>query len=287
MTLNQLIPLVINVSIFLMVFALGLKTGKGDAVYLLQRPWLLVRSLLSMNVIMVAIAAAIVALFDLAPAIGIALVALAVSPVPPILPGKQQKAGGSASYAISLLVVASCAAILFVPVGVSLVGRLFGHDVGVSAGKIARIVLTSVIAPLMLGISVRIFLPAIAERFARPVSLAATAALAIAVLPVLFMASSTIWALVGNGVLLALVAFALIGLAVGHLLAGPNPNDRTVLALATSTRHPGVAVAIANLNFPHETAILAIVLYHLVIGAIVTIPYVKWRRGMQRVELSP
>ena len=42
----------------------------------------------------------------------------------------------------------------------------------------------------------------------------------------------------------------------------------------------GVAIAIANFNFPNEKAVLAVVFYHLVIGAIVSVPYVKWRIRM-------
>lgn len=279
MTLAQLIPLMINISIFLIVFALGLKTEKGDLVYLLDRRSLMVRSILSMNVIMVVVAVAIAALFDLAPAIEIALVALAISPVPPILPTKQEKAGGSASYAISLLAAASIAAIVLAPLAVGLVGKVFGVAVGISAGKIASIVLISVIVPLLLGIIVRTYLPRTASRIARPLSLAATALLVIAALPALFSAWSAIWAMVGNGVVVVLAAFTLIGMAVGHLLGGPDEEDRTVLALATGTRHPGVAIAIASLNFPDEKAALAVVIYHLVIGAIVSLPYVNWRRN--------
>lgn len=280
MTLAQMIPLMISISIFLIVFALGLKTEKGDAVYLLARPSLLIRSILSMNVVMAATAAAVAAILDLAPAIEIALVALAISPVPPILPNKQRKAGGSASFAIGLLVAASIASIVLAPIAVSLLGYLFGREAGIPAGRIAGIVLVSVIIPLALGIAVRAWLPGIAGRLARPASLAGTALLALAALPVLFTATPALRELIGNGVVAVLIAFTLTGLLVGHLLGGPEPGHRTVLALATGTRHPGVAIAIAGLNFPDETATLAVVLCHLVIGTIVSFPYVRWRSSI-------
>jgi len=53
------------------------------------------------------------------------------------------------------------------------------------------------------------------------------------------------------------------------------PSDRTVLALATTTRHPGT-----SLNFPGEKGALAVILYHLVIGSLVAIPYIRWRRSL-------
>jgi BASS family bile acid:Na+ symporter len=54
-------------------------------------------------------------------------------------------------------------------------------------------------------------------------------------------------------------------------------DNRTVLALATGTRHPGVALAIAATTLPNEKAVLAVVLWHLVVGGIVSAPYARWR----------
>jgi bile acid:Na+ symporter, BASS family len=70
--------------------------------------------------------------------------------------------------------------------------------------------------------------------------------------------------------------FVLIGLAAGHLLGGPDPDDRTVLALSTATRHPGVAIAIANANFPGGKLAVAAVLLYVLVSAVVSIPYLNW-----------
>jgi BASS family bile acid:Na+ symporter len=83
--------------------------------------------------------------------------------------------------------------------------------------------------------------------------------------------------MVGNGTLLAVALFTIVGIAIGHLLGGPVADNRTVLALATGTRHPGVALAIAAATFPSEKAVLAVVLWHLVVGGIVSAPYARWR----------
>lgn len=277
--LAHLIPLAIKASICLMVLALGLKTQKGDGVHLLSRPGLLVRSLLAMNVAMVLVALAIARLFALPFPVELCIVALALSPVPPILPGKQQKAGGSSAYAISLLLIAALVSIVTTPLAVGLVEGAVGRGAPVSRSGVAGIVFVTVIVPLLAGILVRFIRPDLAVRAARPVSLAATVLLVLAVIPVLFTATETIWTFVGDGVALALAGFSLVGLALGHVLGGPDPAQRTVLALATGTRHPGVAMAIAHTAFPDEQGILAILLYHLVIGAVVSLPYVRWSRA--------
>ena len=278
MTVQQLITLGITVSLFALVFSLGLKASDGDLLYLIRRPGKLVRSILSMNVVMVALAVAVALIFPLAPEVKIALVALAVSPVPPILPGKQTKAGGSESFALSLLAVAAIAAIVLVPLAVEILGRLFHADIHMPASRVLPSVAVTVIAPLVLGVIVRRLLPAIAERIAPPISHFAVILLLVACIPVVVTSGRTFWSLVGNGVVVLLVLFTAVGILVGHWLGGPEPDDRTVLALATGTRHPGVAMAIASLNFPDQNAAAAVMLWHLVIGGIVSIPYVRWRR---------
>ena len=86
MDLAAIIPVAIRTSIFLIVFALGLGARLEDALYLFRRPAQLARSLLAMNVIMPVVAAALAAAFNLYPAVKIALLALAVSPLPPHTP---------------------------------------------------------------------------------------------------------------------------------------------------------------------------------------------------------
>jgi bile acid:Na+ symporter, BASS family len=278
MTLAQLIPLAISVSMGLIVFALALHASVQDATFLLRRPGLLARSLFSMNVVMPVFAALVASFFDLHPAIKIALLALAVSPVPPILPKKEVEAGGTPSYVIALLVAAAVFAVVLAPLAVDLLGRTFGVAVHVPASRVAPVVLITVIVPLFLGLILRRIAAEFAARIARPVSIFATALLGVSFLPVLVGIWPSLMVMVGNGMLAVLALFTLTGIAVGHLLGGPNHDDRTVLALATGTRHPGVALAIASVTFPEEKAVLAVLLWHLIVGAIVSLPYVSWRK---------
>src|SRR5215467_16052846 len=104
MELAAYVLLAVKASIFLTVFSLGLNAEWQDALYLFRRPVLLIKSLLAMNVIMPLVAAGLVVTFDLPTSVKVALVALAISPVPPMLPKKQMKAGGEEAYAIGLQV---------------------------------------------------------------------------------------------------------------------------------------------------------------------------------------
>ena len=276
MTLAHLIPLAIQASIGIIVFGIALDAHFRDLTYLLHKPGLLARSLLAMFVIMPVLAVALAVLFDLNPVVEVALIALALAPVPPILPKKQAKAGGAPSYAIGLLFIAALISIVYVPAALALLGRIFGRPVHVDAGTVAKIVAVSVLLPLAAGLVVGRLAPAVADRAAKPLFIVAMVVLVIAALPVLVKEWPAVVGLVGHFSVIAIALFATVGLGVGHALGGPDADERTVLALSTATRHPGIAMAIAA-DMPDKQALLAAVLLVVIVGAIVSGPYVKWR----------
>jgi BASS family bile acid:Na+ symporter len=80
---------------------------------------------------------------------------------------------------------------------------------------------------------------------------------------------------------LAILLFIGIGLAAGHLLGGPDDGNRTALALATATRHPGVAIAVVHAVAPAEKDVAAVVFLYLLVGVAASIPYMKWRQRVR------
>jgi BASS family bile acid:Na+ symporter len=268
MTLARLIPLAIQLSIALIVFSIALHARFTDLTYLLRRPGLLARSLLAMFGVMPVLAVALAVVFDLNPLVEVALIAPALAPVPPILPKKQLKAGGAPSYAVGLLAVAGLIAIVYVPAALALLGRIFGRPVHADAAVVAKIVASSILVPLLAGLAVGPLSPAFAAKAAKPIGIVAMLLLVVAALPVLIKEWPSVVALVGNFSVVAIALFSVIGLAVGHALGGPDPDERTVLALSTATRHPGIAMAIAA-DMPDKQALLAAVLLICIVGAVV------------------
>ena len=281
MSAAQLMALAIQCSLTLIVFCIGLHSQAHDVTGLLKRPGLLVRSLLSMYVILPVIVAALCAYFDLTPAIEIALVVLAVSPVPPILPNKELRAGGDASYGVGLLVIAAIVAVAYVPAAVHVLGTLFDRPRVVPMGTVARIVAISILLPLAAGFVVRWLAPRLAAKIVKPLNVAGTVVLVVACIPVLLATWRTMFDLVGNFTLVAIIVVTLIALLVGHLLGGPDPDERTVLGLSTAARHPGMAIAIAHAVAPGDKAVIAAVLLAFLVGTIVAIPYVKRRSSFR------
>ncbi|MBP6877245.1 MAG: hypothetical protein KBC34_04425 [Phenylobacterium sp.] len=277
MSLAELIPLVLKASILIIVFSLGLNARPADLTYFLRHPGRLVRTLLAMLVAMPVIAVLLVRGFGLPHTIAVMLIALSLSPVPPVLPRKQAKAGGDASYAIGLLAAVGLASIVWIPLALEIVERVFSIPLGIPPARVATMVGITILLPLAAGVIVAQLAPGLAERFAPHLARLGGLLLAIAALAILVSQWRAVFGLLPGGAP-AFAIFVALGLLVGHLLGGPDPDDRTVLALATASRHPGVALAIVHINFPDEKAVIAAVLLFLLVNALLSIPYVAWRK---------
>lgn len=278
MNLQDLVLSSLKISILLSVLAIGLKATPGDAMYLLRRPRLLARAFLSMDVLMPLFALLLIFTFNLHPAVKIALVALSVSPVPPIFPKSALKAGGREDYAIGLLVAASVLSIAVIPIAMKILESTGRVSLAMPARSVAAMVFVTVLAPLLAGIAVRAMAPSFAERAAKPVGILATVLLMVCFIPVLFGSTRVILSLIGDGTLLSMAGFAVAGFIIGHLLGGPEPENRRVLALATASRHPGVAVAIAHANFPQQKLAVPAVLLYLIVSGILSAVSSRRRR---------
>jgi BASS family bile acid:Na+ symporter len=275
----QIAIFLLQISIFFVVFSLGLQTTLADATCLLRKPGLLIRSLLAMNVVMPLVAVVMAATFHVNLAVRIALVLVAVSPVPPLLP--QQSKFGDSTYIKGLLACMSVLSIIVVPATIEVLGKVFARDIHISPLAVAKVMLATVLLPLAVGMLVRRVAPRMAERASTPLSGIALLVLLVAAGVLLVVALPGIIALIGNGSVLAIAVFVAIGLAVGQWLGGPDHGESTALALATASRHPGLALAIAAANFPNQrqTAVAAVLLY-LIVKMLVLIPYNLWRKHL-------
>jgi len=274
---KQLVILTLQVSVFCAVFGFGLNVTFEDLLYLVRRPGLFARSLVAMFVIMPVVAIALVKLFDFRRVVEIALVALSISPVPPLLPRRQSGAGGRKPYAMGLMALLALVSIVLVPVLVEILERFAQRPLEMAPAAVARVVLVTALAPLAAGMVVRVLLPAAAPRVELVVSRVAWVLLILGVSALLAGNLSAIWALIGNGTLVAMAAFIAAGLGVGHLLGGPDPDHAVVLALSNACRHPAIAISIASANFPDERFGATVLLYVLMNLAL-CVPYVLWQR---------
>ena len=276
MDLKLVVWALLVTGVLLLVTALGLQANPGDGMALFRQPRRLFRALLSMLVVMPIVAVGLGRAFDLEPAVRIALASLALSPVPPFLPPRSIRAGSGSSYAIGLLVATSLVSIVQVPVALALMSRVLDIPLSLSFRRVLLSVGWSVLAPLLVGLVVRRFAPALAARVAVPAARLAALLFLLGLVPLMVSSLGKAMPLVGNGTLLAMLVFSLTGLVVGHLFGDGAPGDRATLALATAARHPGVALAIGVANFPDQTLVLPALLLYVLLSTIVSVPYFRW-----------
>lgn len=273
MSIASFVVLTLKASIVILVFAIGMHATLADTAELLRRRGLLVRSLLSLNVLMLVFAVALVQMFALPTPAKVALLALSVSPIPPLLPKKLKGVHGAEPYTASLIVFAALLSIVIVPASMDILGAYFHQDVHVPPSRLVPIVLVVILVPLLLGMLVNKLFPSFAKRFATPIGKLGSILLALSAAALLVSQWKPLFSMFGSGVMIVLTIFSVVGAMVGHLLGGPEPENREVLALATSVRHPGIAITIAAINFPDEKSVPLVVVWHLIIGTVVAIVY--------------
>jgi BASS family bile acid:Na+ symporter len=281
MDLRQLTMLALQASIIGTVFAFGLSTSVRDLEAVLHRPGLFARALLSVYIVMPVAVVLLVRLGDFRNDVEIVLMALALSPVPPLLPTREGQAGGNVAFGVGLMAFLALCSIVTIPFGLAVLERVFHRPLVIESGTIAGIALKTVLLPITVGVAARALFPELARRVAKPVRMVATVLLLLASLAVLAGAFRAVLAIFGQGNALAIVIFTVVGLAIGHFLGGPNPDEAAVVALSTACRHPAIALTIAATNNP-EQHFGPIIVFYILVGAIVGIPYLIWSRRSTR-----
>ena len=277
--LAQSLPVLLNLGIAGLVFALGLNAQPSDVTFLWRQPGLLLRSLLAMDVVVPVAAVLLILAFEPPRVVAIGILAMAIAPGAPIAPQKEAfKLGGRLPYVYSLLVTVSLLAVVTVPFSLDALRAVFAsaEEGWVTPFQVAKVVVLGLVLPLGLGMLVRQILPGLASRIAKPLSIAANLVIVAIVLLITIKAFPALLGL-GGTAFLVMALLTLITLVCGHLLGGPNPEDRTALATASSLRHPGLALLIAKVDFPGEP-VAAVVLACILVAIVASLPYTAWQK---------
>jgi bile acid:Na+ symporter, BASS family len=275
MTIAALSTLLVTTSLFGLVASLGMASSWRDVVWLIRSPALLVRAILSMQLLTPLIAVGMAATLPLHPGVKIALVLLSLSPVPPALPGKELKVGGNRPFAISLLVLSALLSIAVIPASLSVLNDVTSYTLGIRPMIVARLIAESVLLPLAAGMIVGAINAELGLRISPVVAKVATGLLILGILPPLIVALPAMGMLLGDGTLVVCAALCVAALLIGHLLGGPDRGDRTVLALSTAMRHPAMAIALAKANFADEPLVVPAILLYLLVAVVIRVPYMK------------
>jgi BASS family bile acid:Na+ symporter len=273
------------VSIFAFVFSRGLRTRFGDLKYFDTRPGLLLRSIISVDVLVPLIAMAVILLIKPAKPTVIGLLLLAASPAAPMVLKKIAQVGGKHEYAISLQIVLASLAILTTPLTLSLLSSAAGFQREISPLAVAGRVGVSILLPLIAGMIIRRLFPALADRIFP--SLEALSNIILILVVVLVLLST--YHLILTMDIMSYVAIALMiggALVAGHLMAWGRPEEQTTLALESATRNIGLALLIAS-TFASLDKALPVLIPYLVTSTILGLIYVRFQKKEKGIVSNP
>ncbi len=283
--------LLVSLTLFTIMFGLGVGL-KGEAIVKLRRrPALVIRLLIGSCVLVPLVALVLMKMTpDLALSksarFGIAL--MAISPSAPLTLRKAGKTGGDRELAAVLQACAAVAAIISIPLVVDLFRSSFGiagWDIGPQ--EVALQVGKAQLLPLLAGLSLRRWQPAWAQRLSGPLDKLANGLLLVLIVLVLFKSLPLLVPFAAaNLVALGFMAvMVLAALAIGYGVAGPEPRERTTLALVTSMRNPGLALLFATTYGADMPGLKLVVLTYLLVTVLLSIPFLRWQRQKQQVPI--
>jgi BASS family bile acid:Na+ symporter len=281
-----MVSLLVKLTLFSIMFALGLGLQLDALQQVRQRPALFLRVLVG-SCFLVPLAALLLLKLPLGQLLSVpgrlAIALMAVSPSAPLTLRKAGKQGGDRELAALLQVGAAIAAIASIPLMADLFRTAYGvkgWDIG--PDPVALQVAQAQLLPLVLGLLVRRWQPALASRIQAPLDRLANLLLLALIALVLVKAAPLLAPFAATNAL-ALVYMALmvvVALAIGYLMAGPDPRERTTTALVTSMRNPGLALLFAATYAPHVPGVKIAILAYLLLTVILSVPFLRWRKNV-------
>ncbi|HTO84079.1 MAG TPA: bile acid:sodium symporter, partial [Methylomirabilota bacterium] len=213
----DILKVIAPLSVALIVFCQGLVTSPGKvAAYFRERPWLMLRSLVAVLVLVPAVALGLILALKPSPAIGIALAILVACPPAPLMLSTAPKLGkGSAAFMASLHLSLAVLAFVTVPGILVLISIPLGFEASVDLRSMAWILARTILLPITLGLAVRALFPAFADRAGPTLAKIGTAGLAIVVVAALAAFFPALLRMdLASYLVIAIVGAA--ALAVGH-----------------------------------------------------------------------
>ena len=143
MNTQALVPLVIQISLILIVAAVGLRTRWRDLTYDIRQPRWLFRGVLAVNVVVPLTAVLMVLVLPIAPPVKAGIVLMAVSPMAPFVPARMLKAGARRGFASGEYFALILLAILVVPATLELISVFVPRDVSLPVSTVAWFIFVS------------------------------------------------------------------------------------------------------------------------------------------------
>jgi BASS family bile acid:Na+ symporter len=264
-SLEQLIGILVTVTLIEMMIAVGLSVRLADLAAVFQNKGLLVRALVANYVVVPAVTVGMLVVFETSPLVTAGFLILAVCPGAPYGPPFTAVARGEVSTSVGLMIVLAASSAVCAPLLLQFLLPLVSGESGLQfdAKRIAATLFLTQLLPLAAGLAARQCWPAIAARLLVPAQIVSKILNLLTLCLILAANFPDLLKirLVGYaGMLLLLIA----SLSVGWLLGGRSCRVRRAFTVTTALRNVGVGLVIATSSFPGTPAVIAVVAYGVV-----------------------
>jgi BASS family bile acid:Na+ symporter len=272
-TLLQALKIALGIAIPLASFSTGVRAANIDPLWLFRRRSLLVRSLLSIFVLVPLATVFLLTIIKAPQAVsaGVLVTVLAVGIGPPAAMKRTSAKGADVTYEVELNIVVQLLAIVFIPIAIAVLGAYYHFAFRLDATRVAITVLERVVIPVAVGI----LLTRLAPRLARPLARIAGPLVQLLLLAVIVLALIATWKsllAIGGPAWLTIAAVALLALGIGHLSGGADRGQRSVLAAFSVMRFPALALLIASI-LPRGRQLLPFILAYTLCALLFTAVY--------------
>jgi BASS family bile acid:Na+ symporter len=152
-----------------------------------------------------------------------------------------------------------------------------GNPLPVDIVKMVATLLVTQLLPLGLGLLVRHWRPALADRLAKPAKLLSVV-LNVSVIGLILVAHWGVLRAIRPSGFLGMLALVLASLLAGWLLGTSGSRSRKAMAITTAVRNVGVGLVIATSSFPNTRAVAATLAFALFQTLVLAIVALGWGR---------
>lgn len=256
----EILKIVAPLSVALIVFAEALGIApKGVLAFLRDRPGVVLRSLIAALVLVPAAALMLIFILRPPPAVAVGLSILVACPPAPLMIKAATKKGGDAAFMATLHLSLALLAVVTVPAVLYALAVSLGFNALVDPASLLSILGKTILLPIGLGLAINALFPGWAHRAAPLLGKVGSVGLLIVVIAIAGVLYTSLLAMdAWSYGVIAVVAVA--ALAIGHFMIGAQYGDkRTVLAVESAVRHPGLAIAIGTTNFTAQQTLPVLV----------------------------
>jgi BASS family bile acid:Na+ symporter len=284
--LNLVINLLCAVTLFEMMVSIGMGVTFADLFSVARNGRLIGMAALANYVCVPAAAVGLLLLLrphsaepEQFPLIATGFLIAAVCPGAPFGPPFTTIAKGNVARAVGLMTILAGSSALVAPVLLRFLLPIMSDDetVRVNVAKMVSTLFIAQFLPLCIGLCIRQWRPALADRLQKPANLLS---LALNLVNFGFILTVQWEMLMGIPIhaYLGMLALVLISVGVGWLLGGPGSANRTAMTMATAVRNVAVSLVIATGSFAGTKAVTSATSFAIFQTIVMALVALGWGR---------